>query len=122
MTPAPLTGTRAEQIAEAYLRQHGLNSIARNYRCACGEIDLVMRDGEVLVFVEIRYRTSARFGSALESIDRRKRHRIVLAARHYLSRRNRPEPRCRFDVLALSGAPPGNLRYDWIRDAFLADS
>ena len=122
MTSMPLTGKRAERLGESYLRERGLRCAQRNYRCSMGEIDLVMHDGEVLVFVEIRYRANAEFGSAIESIDWRKRRRIVLAARHFLSTGGRSEPRCRFDVLGISGRTQDALTYLWIRDAFTATS
>jgi len=81
-------------------------------RTRFGEIDLVARDGETLVFVEVRLRSSDRFGGGAESIGAHKRRRIVAAARHYLAR-VRPEPPCRFDVVTLDGGAP-----EWLRAAF----
>lgn len=113
--PAPPgTGGAAEERAARFLARHGLAIVARNYRTRLGEIDLVARDGETLVFVEVRMRSasSARFGGALASIDARKRARIVAAARSFL-RRLGHEPCCRFDVVVLEGAEPL-----WLRGAF----
>lgn len=109
-----LTGTQAEEAAARHLARRGLTVVARNYRCRGGEVDLVCRDGDTLVFVEVRLRTHAHFGGAAESITAAKRRRIVLAARHYLA--GKPWPACRFDAILLDGA-----RIDWIRNAFDAE-
>lgn len=118
--PAHSVGARLEGAAEDYLKARGLATLMRNYRCRGGEIDLVMRQGEVIVFVEVRYRRSRAFGSAAESVDRRKQQRLLLAARHFLARhRIHDRYPCRFDVLALHG-PQGALEVDWIEGAFSA--
>lgn len=111
-------GQRAETEALAYLQAQGLRLIERNYRCRAGEIDLVMADGRGIVFVEVRYRASDRFGGALESVDARKRTRLAKAASHYLSCKQIDRP-ARFDVVALAPAVgvPG-LAVQWIKDAF----
>ena len=111
-TPAQATGGEAEERAARFLAQHGLRIVARNYRTRVGEIDLIAQDAGTLVFVEVRMRSSARFGGALGSVTPRKQSRIAAAARHYLMRLGR-EPRCRFDVVTLEGAQP-----TWIRGAF----
>lgn len=116
-------GQQAEQIACAYLQQQGLQLITQNYHCRRGEIDLIMRDAETLVFVEVRARRSDRFGSALESITADKQSRIIATAQHYLQQ-NRLQQNCRFDVIAVRIASADNsqspLVSDWIRDAFSA--
>lgn len=110
-------GDQAERTARRHLEQHGLRCLATNHRCRWGEIDLVMRDGDTLVFVEVRYRGSERFGGATASIDRGKRQRLCRAAADYLARlRGRP-PAVRFDIVALA---PGQ-RIEWISDAFEAE-
>ena len=111
-TLAQAIGGAAEDEAARFLSRHGLEVVARNYRTRLGEIDLVAREGDVLVFVEVRLRSSARFGHALESIDAHKRRRIVAAARQFLAN-VRPEPACRFDVIALDEGAPR-----WERAAF----
>ena len=111
-TLAQALGAGAERDAERFLERHGLAIVARNYRTRFGEIDLVARDGATLVFVEVRLRSSDRFGGGAESIGAHKRRRIVAAARHYLAR-VRPEPPCRFDVVTLDGGAP-----EWLRAAF----
>lgn len=107
-------GTDAEDRAEAMLRRAGLRPITRNYRCRGGEIDLIMRDGSHLVFVEVRYRRSNAFGGALASIDARKRRRLVVAAQHYLMASGWQGP-CRFDAVGLGSQPQDQ---QWVRDAF----
>ncbi len=113
-------GSAIEARAETWLSRHGLTPLSRNYTCRGGEIDLVMEDGDTLVFVEVRYRASSRYGSAAESIDARKRARIVRAAREYVARHRGAEDRaCRFDVVAVDGDGDA-LRADWIAGAFSA--
>lgn len=123
MTPTeglPVTvGTEAETRGQEFLERAGLRPVERNYRCRQGEIDLVMRHGDTLVFVEVRYRRRADFGTAAESVGSAKQRRVILAASHFLQARWRgPAPRCRFDVLAISGKDPQNI--EWITDAFQA--
>jgi putative endonuclease len=107
-------GNDAERRAEQWMRASGLVTEQRNYRCRGGELDLVMRDGDTLVFVEVRFRRSDRFGGPLASVDRRKQHRVATAAAHYLQRHAWRGP-CRFDVI---GIGPDNEPPDWVRDAF----
>jgi putative endonuclease len=113
-------GRRGEDAAARHLESHGLQLLERNYRCRGGEIDLVMLEGNTLVLVEVRLRTSGGFGGAAASVGSRKQRRFTLAARHLMM--TRPAYRklqARFDVVALeAGAQPGETRIDWIRDAF----
>ncbi len=118
MTNARAVGGQWERHAEAYLQRCGLKSVARNFNCRVGEIDLVMEDGECLVFMEIRYRESSRFGSGAETVTRAKQRRIIRAAQKYLQlHRNRATQPCRFDVISL-GNEQGKLTVEWIRNAF----
>jgi putative endonuclease len=111
-TPAQAAGGDAEDRAATLLARHGLAIVERNYRTRLGEIDLVAREGECLVFVEVRSRAGDAYGGALESITPQKRRRIVAAARQYINRYARVPP-CRFDVILLEGGEPR-----WIRAAF----
>ncbi len=111
---ASASGAHAETLAADYLQRRGLRLLQRNYRCRLGEIDLILADGAVLVFVEVRLRRNAAFGGAAASVTAAKRQRILRAARHYLS--GRPEPACRFDVVLLDALAAD--RIEWIRDAF----
>lgn len=106
-------GADAERVAAAYLRGRGLRLVTRNFRCRVGEIDLIMHDGDTLVFVEVRQRSSDAFGGAAASITATKRRRLLAAAHVYLSRSLRLPP-CRFDAVLLAGSGEP----DWIRDAF----
>lgn len=111
-------GARAEALAAAYLERQGLAIVARNFRTRAGEIDVIARDGRVLVFVEVRMRRSARFGGAVESITARKRARIVAAANAYLARLGR-EPPCRFDAILMHSLDPAAI--EWRRDVVSVD-
>ncbi|MCW9022255.1 MAG: YraN family protein, partial [Sedimenticola sp.] len=77
-------GNEAEQLAQRYLEQRGLRTLERNYRCKMGEIDIIMKDQDSLVFVEVRYRKQNAFGSAAESVTTTKQKKIIRAAYHYL--------------------------------------
>jgi putative endonuclease len=101
-------GSEGEDIALRHLRGAGYRPIERNVRTRGGEIDLVMEHGDTIVFVEVRSRASARFGSALESVDRRKQRRLARLAESYLARHRLDGRRARFDVVAVEwqdGAP-----------------
>ena len=111
---AKASGTLAEALAADHLQLRGLRLIERNYSCRLGEIDLILSDGPVLVFVEVRLRRTADFGGAAASITAAKRQRILRAARHYLS--GKPESACRFDVVLLDALAAD--RIEWIKDAF----
>jgi len=119
-SPAQRTGDRGEEQALSWLIAHGLRLLARNLSCPQGEIDLVMRDGDVLVFVEVRARRSRRYGGAAASIDPGKHRRLHRAACFFLPQLTRQHwqgvtPRCRFDVVALE--PEGPI---WLRAALEA--
>lgn len=120
-TARRLCGDAAESAARAALVRAGLAPVAANVNFRCGELDLVMRDGATLVFVEVRYRRHVRYGGGAASVDARKRRRIARAAGLYLSRwRGGPQPRCRFDVVEADGDPAAP-RVTWIKDAFRLD-
>src|SRR3954469_3179331 len=93
-------GNKAEDYAAAWLQRRGLKLVERNWRCRGGELDLVLRDGGVLVMVEVRLRGSDRFGGAAASVDARKRAKLLIAARAYLA--GKPERPCRIDVVTMS--------------------
>ncbi len=96
-------GWEAEERALQYLLSQGLALLTRNFRCRGGEIDLIMQQGRELVFVEVRFRSSASHGGALASVTSRKQARLVLAAQVFLQR-YRQLPACRFDVIAIDGS------------------
>lgn len=104
----------AETLALAFLKARGLTLLERNFRCRMGEIDLVMRDGASIVFVEVRLRSPGAYANAAESIDARKQKRIVATAGFYLA--GRAEAPCRFDCVLLEQANNDSIR--WIKSAF----
>jgi putative endonuclease len=106
-------GARAEAIAADYLARKGLVVVARNFRTRHGEIDLVARDGDTLVFVEVRLRSRSDFGGAAASVTAKKRDRMIAASRAYLANLGR-EPACRFDAVLMDGL--SDSRVTWERD------
>ena len=110
-----MKGSDAEQIALSYLQRQDLVLVAQNSRCRFGEIDLIMREGATLVFIEVRMRGSEAFGGAATSITPAKQAKLLHTARHYLSQL-KSEPPCRFDALLLSGTDGREI--EWIQDAF----
>ena len=117
MTTNNVQGDKAETRALLHLQERGLTMIERNFHSRQGEIDLVMLDAGNLVFVEVRLRNNAVFGSAAESVTRKKQLRVIQAARHFLQQRAQwANYACRFDVIAISDKP--EPRIDWIKDAF----
>lgn len=115
-TPKQLEGNKAEERAEALLLARGLSLVERNFLCKVGEIDLLMRDGNCLVFVEVRYRKNANYGSALETVNYNKQRKIIAAAQFYLSRHPLPTgANVRFDVVGITGDD-----IQWVANAFHA--
>ena len=110
-------GREAEALAARYLESCGQRVLERNFLVRGGEIDLICRDGKVLVFVEVRLRSRSDFGGAGASITATKRRRIILAARHYLA--GKRECDCRFDCVLLDALD--EKRIEWIKNAFSAD-
>ncbi len=95
-------GRDAEARALAFLEQQGLTLIEKNFRCRTGEIDLIMRDAQTLVFIEVRSRKDRRFGGAAASVGPVKQQRLWRSAAFYLLRFRKP-PACRFDLVAIEG-------------------
>jgi len=103
-----------EEQACKFLKNKGLKFITKNYRCPCGEIDLIMQENDVLVFIEVRLRNHKDYGNALESIDSRKQQKLLKSAMHYLQKHHLLDKiDCRFDVIGFS-----NSTIEWIKDAF----
>lgn len=111
-----IKGAEIEQAAEHFLKRQGLKAISRNYTIRGGEIDLIMRHGNVLVFVEVRYRASQSHGSGAESITHHKQQRLLKTAQHYLQKHyGAAPPDCRFDVMSGSGQP---VQFEWLQNVF----
>ena len=110
-------GEQAESASLRYLCKQRLKLVQRNFRCAQGEIDLIMRDGDVLAFIEVRYRGNPHFGDGADSVDFRKRRKLINAANVYLQNNPANTP-CRFDVMSVSRDNNNRWQYRWIKDAF----
>ncbi len=110
-TDRQLLGQIGEDQALVYLQQQGLTLVERNFRCKGGEIDLIMQQGDTLVFVEVRKRADQRYGGAAASVTRTKQARLIIAAQLYLQRYRMP-PASRFDVVALDGET-----LNWLKNA-----
>lgn len=112
------TGRRGEEAAARFLLDQGFRILHRNWRCRLGELDIVAEDGGTLVFVEVRTRTSGgRFGSAAESVDLRKQRRLAAVAQVYLTMNDRHHAPIRFDVVACTIQPGGQLTVEHIPGA-----
>ena len=99
----------------SFLQTKGLKLITKNYRCRTGEIDLVMQDKKELVFIEVRYRATSDYGSALDSVDQYKIKKLISAANHYISTHQTDLP-IRFDVIGFDSS----LKPNWVTSAFSA--
>jgi len=114
-------GAAAETLAAEYLQAQGLAIVARNLRCKAGELDIVCLEGEVLVIVEVRQRSSSDYGGALASLTPRKLRKLIRAAGFHCQRRPDWHARVlRFDVITLQSAPHGGSALAWVKDAFRA--
>ncbi len=113
-------GQRAESIAASHLNKHGLTIIERNFHCRFGEIDLIAKDEETLVFIEVRYRNKRVKLSPAETLDACKVDRIITTARYFLSRSRRYQTmQCRFDFVGITGDEQ-KPDIEWIKNAFQA--
>lgn len=113
-------GDDFEQRACTGLERAGLKLLTRNYTTRHGELDLVMRDGDTIVFVEVRYRKSASHGGAAASVTTAKQAKLILAAQHWLAAHPQHARRaCRFDVVSYDG-PADAVQHEWLRGAFEA--
>lgn len=115
MSASGNNGNRAERLAAQFLQQHGLRLLQQNYHCRFGEIDLVMQDGDTLVFAEVRLRSRSDFGGASASINHAKQKKLVRAAQHYLAGLAHIPP-CRFDAVLLHTTDGSSI--EWVKDAF----
>src|SRR5258706_522995 len=95
-------GREGERVAEQFLKQKGFKIVERNYRCAAGELDLVVLDKRVVVFVEVKTRTSLGFGTPLEAVAYHKQQKMIQAAQYFLSEKGLHQRDARFDVVGVS--------------------
>jgi putative endonuclease len=110
-TDKQIQGQAGEDAALHYLQREGLALVTRNFRCKGGEIDLIMQEKSMLIFVEVRKRADSRHGGAAASVTSSKQRRLITAAHIYLQRYKMP-PACRFDVVAIDGD-----ELNWIKNA-----
>ena len=111
-------GQASEAWAEQYLRAKGYRILERNLRTSLGELDLVAEDAGVLVFVEVKARSSEAFGGALLAVDRRKQAKLVRLASQYLAQRHLSDKACRFDVVLVQGQPSAPGQIEHLQNAF----
>ena len=115
-------GKLGEAAAAAYLQRNGVRILAANFACAAGEIDLIGKEREALLFIEVKTRTSEAFGPPHLAVHQRKQRQIVRVAQWFLADRRMPEAACRFDVVAVTFPPgEGTPKIHWVRDAFPAE-
>lgn len=113
-----IIGDKSENLALSHLKKEGLTLVTRNYHCKHGEVDLIMREGDYLVFIEVRYRKNTDFGGALSSITPNKQQKIIKTALSFLQDKqykglHQLSPR--FDVIAIEG---DNANINWVKSAF----
>ena len=105
-----------EQLAAQYLQQQGLTLVTQNFSCKMGEIDLIMRQQQYWVFVEVKYRASAAFGGALAAVTVRKQQKVLRTVQYYQQLHKLAQQPCRIDVLTIEGQAP--YQYQWLQNAF----
>ncbi|MEK9825031.1 MAG: YraN family protein [Methylotenera sp.] len=109
-----VTGKAAEALAAAYLQSQKLKLLEKNFRCEYGEIDLVMQDGETLVFIEVRMRSNTNFGGAAMSVTHAKQQKLRRSAQRYMQLHG--ESACRFDVVLMHAIDINAV--EWLKNAF----
>jgi putative endonuclease len=118
-SPTQKVGDIAEEYALDHLAEAGCKIIEKNFICTFGEIDLIMRDKDYLVFVEVRYRGKEDFGSGAETVSTTKQRKIIRSAQRYLQQKKiSQEVFCRFDVISVTLNSEKKLELDWIKNAF----
>ena len=110
-------GNAGEEAAAVFLERQGFRIVERNYVFAHGEIDIIAKEGDELVFVEVKLRRSGRFGSGVEAVTPRKQELLRRTAEGYVAQRSIENVVCRFDVVSLESAR-GKLEITHLRNAF----
>lgn len=114
-------GRRGEELAAKYLQKSGYKILELNYRGRLGEIDLVAEDGDCLIFVEVKTRSSLAFGHPFESINSRKQRQMIRVAREYLAEHGAEERVCRFDAVSVLHSGEQAPQLELIKNAFELD-
>jgi putative endonuclease len=118
-SPSQKMGELAETAALSYLTKAGCKLVEKNFTCPFGEIDLIIQDQDVLVFVEVRYRGKEDFGSGAETVSATKRKKIIRTAQRYLQKNKVSYlVACRFDVVSITLDKEKQFKINWIKDAF----
>jgi putative endonuclease len=105
-------GNLAEETAAVFLEKKGYKILARQFRVRSGEIDLIVKDGEEIVFVEVKARRNTKFGHPTEAVDWRKIKKMVLAANIYIDQNKLRDVFYRFDIIAMLQAPDGQFEIE----------
>ncbi|MBN4053458.1 YraN family protein [Haliea sp. AH-315-K21] len=117
-SPSQRKGLYYEKLALKYLKKQGLSLLQSNYHCRLGEIDLLMRDNDCIVFIEVRYRGNTDFGNGLDTVNKTKQRKLIKTAQHYLIHTGLYEKvPTRFDVISISKRE-GKPELVWVRNAF----
>jgi len=114
---SPIIGSEAERFARTFLEHQGLTFVLQNYRCRTGEIDLIMQDGDELVFVEVKYRSKSQHGSAIEFFHKSKKRKFESAVMHYMQE-NGYNPSIiphRIDLVAIEGNGKQQQDINWLK-------
>ena len=118
-SPTQKIGEVSEARAAQYLQKAGCKIIEKNFSAKVGEIDLIIRDGEFLVFLEVRYRQCENYGSGAETVTLTKQRKIIRTAQAYLQRKKVDvSVPCRFDIISITKDAMGEWVINWIKDAF----
>jgi putative endonuclease len=114
---SPLIGSEAERFAQTFLEHQGLTLVMKNYRCRTGEIDLIMQDGEELVFVEVKYRSKSQYGAAIEFFHASKKRKFESAVMHYMQEKgfNPSVVPHRIDLVGIEGKGQQQQNIDWLK-------
>jgi putative endonuclease len=114
---SPLIGSEAERFARGFLEGRGLTVVMQNYRCRTGEIDLIMQDGDELVFVEVKYRSKSQYGSAIEFFHASKKRKFESAVMYYMQEKgfNPSIVPHRIDLVGIDGKDPQRQNIDWLK-------
>lgn len=113
-----ILGEKGEKQAARYLKKKGYKIITANYRCKYGEIDLIARDADMLIFIEVKTRTSTDFGDPASAVDYRKQQQISKVAHHYLITHHNDDVDARFDVISILSPRGQKTEIEHITDAF----
>lgn len=120
--PDKVLGKSGEDRAVSFLRQKGYFILARNFRTRLGEIDIIAKEKDTIVFVEVKTRRSLRYGRPCEAVSRHKQFKMRITAQSYLAQKRLWESPCRFDIIEILDASGGTEKLQHLRGAFWLDT